>query len=321
LLLVQTFKISDPIIGRPPAFEQPSGRPLQRLYQLQAQAARDGWTGALLREAGNLWWVMGDLTRAVAYWEAVPDDRDVRLLRDRAAAYVSLGRWADASDALERMLALLPPEATDRPWASYQLGLIRTAYDPQLALYLLRAAHPTYAAETAGLVAVLESTHDPVLIGLALARAKLWSHAELVLTQAVNDPLALAYGGLARDMQGKDGSNWLQTALALAPDSAQVRYLQGLHLRLNYQYEASLQAIIQAVALDPENPALYAELGRAYQLVGDLPAAERWLIYAVGLDAHFQPLLDSFYNDEQTLLRDLGLIDEAALPFNSNPDQ
>ena len=181
---------------------------------------------------------------------------------------------------------------------------------------MLTAAQPTYGGDAAALVAVLQTTTDPVRIGIALADAKLWTYAELAFSQSPNDPLALAYGALARDMQGKDGSTWLQNALALAPQSAQVRFLQGLHLRLNFKYQESLQAIIQASALDPENPALYAELGRAYQLVGDLTTAEYWLKFAVSLDNHFQPLLDSFYNDEATVLRNLGLIDEAALPFD-----
>ena len=105
-------------------------------------------------------------------------------------------------------------------------------------------------------------------------------------------PLALAYGGLARDMQGKDGAPQIDAAVTVAPDDPQVRFLQGLHLRLAYDNAGSLDAMVQAVALDPENPALYAELGKAYQLTGDLTAAERWLKFAVSLDSHFQPLLE-----------------------------
>jgi tetratricopeptide (TPR) repeat protein len=163
---------------------------------------------------------------------------------------------------------------------------------------------------------VLESTTDPVRIGIALARADLWSHAELAFSQSA-DPLEVAYSGLARDMQGKDGSPQIEGAVAFAPDDPQVRFLQALHLRLNFDYPGSLEAIIQAVALDPENPALYAELGRAYQLAGDMATAEHWLKFAVSLDEHFQPLLDAFYADERTALLNLGLVDEAALPFDA----
>ena len=163
------------------------------------------------------------------------------------------------------------------------------------------------------LLAALTSPTDPTRAGIALADVKLWAYAELAFSQATGDPLALAYGGWVRDQQGKSGAHWIDAAVALAPDSAQVRLLQGLHLRLNYDYAGSLDAIIQATALDPENAALYAELGTAYQLSGDLTTAEHWLKYAVSLDDRLQPQLDAFYAGEMTLLDNLGLVNEADL--------
>jgi tetratricopeptide (TPR) repeat protein len=314
LYVLQIVRLPDSLIGRPPPADQSIGRPLQALYQLEAEAAREGRTPERSRLAGNLWRDMGDLRRAVAYWENA--DPAAPILRDRAQAYVQLERWADAADALEQLLALLPDDSPDRAWTQFQLGLIRAAYDPARSLDLLRAAEPSYGAVVTNLLPVLAGTTDSVRIGIALARVDLWSHAELAFAQS-GDPLAIAYSGLARDMQGKDGSPQIQTAVAFAPDDPQVRYLQGLHLRLNYDYPGSLDAMIQAVALDPENPALYAELGRAYQLVGDMATAEHWLKFAVSLDDHFQPLLDAFYADERAALLNLGLVDEAALPFDA----
>lgn len=313
---LQNVNLPDNLIGRPPVLETRAGRPIQSLYQLEAQAAREGWTPERARLAGDLWREAGDQRRAVAYWEAA--DSVPAVLRDRAQAYVELERWADAADALAALLDQLPADSPDLAWAQFQLGLIRAAYDPQSALDLLRAAEPTYGASAATLIGVLEGSSDPIQIGIALARAELWSHAELTFSQS-GDPLAVAYTGLARDIQGKDGSPQIDAAVAFAPDNPQVRYLQGLHLRQRYDYVGSLDAMVQAVALDPENPALYAELGRAYQLTGDMTAAERWLRFAVSLDDHFQPLLDSFYDDERTALLNLGLVDEAALPFDPTP--
>ncbi len=320
LLLFYTLHLPENLIGHPP-LQLPaepqtaqSGRPLQALYQLEAVAAREGWTSDRYRQAGDLWNRLGDPRRAVAYWESA--DPDAILLRERAQAYIDLGRWADAADTLSNLLTLLPPAATDRAWAQFQLGLISAAYNPAQALDLLRAAEPTYGDSAAALLPILEGAPDPLRIGIALSRQNLWAYAELAFSQSA-DPLASAYGGLARDMQGKDGSTWIETALTLAPDDPQVRFLQALHLRLNYDYAGSLDAMIQAVALDPENPALYAELGRAYQLTGDLATAEHWLKFAVSLDANFQPMLDSFYDDEKSALISLGLVDEAALPFDA----
>lgn len=312
-IFIQALPLSREIIGFPPVDppDRRSGRPLQALYHVEAEALRDGWTPDRLRLAGDLWREAGDLSRAVAYWERA--EADVLILRDRAQAYVELGRWSNAADALDSLLALLPADSKDRAWAQFQLGLIRAASDPTAALELLRAAEPTYGIDAARLIPILESDPDPTRVGIALAQAKLWSYAELAFSQALSDPLALAYGGWSRDLQGKNGAGWISAAVELAPDDSRVRLLQGLHLRQTYDYDGSLEAIVAATALDPENPALYAELGTAYQLVGDLSSAERWLKFAAEMDERFQPLLDAFYDEETSLLEQLGFVNEAAL--------
>ncbi len=318
LFLLPTVQLPLNIIPQPsiPLPDSRTDRPMQALYQDEADAAREGWTSDRLRLAGDLWREAGDLPRAVAYWEAA--EPDAALLRDRAQAYLDLGRWADASDALSRLLALLPDDSTERTWADFQLGLIRSAADPAQASDLLRAAQSTYVDQVPPLLAALASG-DPTRIGVALADQKLWAYAELAFSQAAGDPVALAYGGWVRDMQGKDGARWIDAAAALAPDNAQVRLLQGLHLRLNYQYQDSLSAIIQAVALDSENPALYAELGKAYQLTGDLTSAQHWLQFAAAMDSQFQPMLEAFYQDERDALIGLGLIDKSTVLPESTP--
>jgi len=105
-------------------------------------------------------------------------------------------------------------------------------------------------------------------------------------------------------VQGKDGVAHLRTALLWAPDDPQVRLLAGLVYREREQYDASLSALIMATALDPDDPLLYAELGTAYQLHGDLVTAERWLQYAVALsggDARFVDRVEALRGYEQTL--------------------
>src|SRR5262249_45727588 len=111
-------------------------------------------------------------------------------------------------------------------------------------------------------------------------------------------PEALAYMGLAKDRQGKDGSVQVTEALTLAPQNAQVLYLSGLHLRSAFDYTDSLDAFQQAVAASPTNPAYAAELSTAFRLIGDLGSDEQWLKTAVQLsnnDPRFQALLDDFY--------------------------
>jgi len=64
LLLQRTIKVPETVIGSPATAlpNSHSNRPLQGLYQLESDAAREGWTSDRLRLAGDLWREMGDLT-------------------------------------------------------------------------------------------------------------------------------------------------------------------------------------------------------------------------------------------------------------------
>lgn len=311
-----------PLPPNPPQVESTHNGMMQDLFRIEARAARDGWTPDLARAAGDIWRQAGDPARAASYWEAARTETpDVRLLRDLSQAYIETENWVLAADRLSALLDALPADSTQRTWAAFQLGLIRAAYDPDSAreLLLIASTDPAYAGIVAPIITALDLSREPTRIGIALFDAGMFPQAELAFSQSA-DALGYAYGGLARDLQGKDGAAWIETAVALAPDDPQVRFLEGLHWRLRFEYAQSLASMITASALDPNNPALFAELGVAYQLIGDLPTAERWLQFAVAQDARFQPLLDAFYAREANLMRDLGLVDEAALPFESTPE-
>jgi tetratricopeptide (TPR) repeat protein len=285
------------------------GRPAQALYHIEAQVSVEGWTPELLKIAGDVWRDVGDLTRAVPYWEAAAvstlDDR--LLMRNLTEAYLVLHRWPQAVDQLAWLIAADSEDA----WAHYHLGLLRAAFDPPTAAVHLRVAErvPEYRDVAAAVGRIIENQPTEPLIGmsvgLALADADLWAYAELAFQHAADVgqvyPEALAYVGLARDRQGLDGSGQIAQAVALDSQSAIVRFIQGLHLRDQADLAGSRDALIQAVALDPENPAYYAELGTAYRLVGDIENAGRWLRVAVALsnqDSRFQELLALFYAEE-----------------------
>jgi tetratricopeptide (TPR) repeat protein len=295
----------------PAAAPQPgddrAAHPVETLYRVEAQAARDGWTPLLHHWAGDLRRELGDLPGALAHWEAAGSDDPVRTLQ-LAQAYLELQRWPAAIDALERLIAF---DADDR-WANFQLGTLLAASDPRRAeVHLRAAAHsPRYEAAAIDLLASLhsESAADvpPGLrAGLALARGRLWPQAELafryVASVESSDPVALAYTGWAREQQGKEGGSWLERAVAMGPEQPQVYYLYGLYLRRWGEYEASLEALRRAILLDPDNPAYYAELGSAYRLLFDHEQAEHWLRVAVaasGNDPQFQQMLAVFYAEE-----------------------
>ena len=287
-------------------------RVMEALYHIERLALRDGWTPELARRAGDLWRDSGDLVRAAAYWENAGDDPAV--VRALAEAYVELGEWSRAADTLLRLLEQQPEDS----WANFQLGVIFAAVAPERALPYLQAALPAYG-ET--LAPVIEGARrgDPLRVGMALAEARLWAYAELAFEQ-VPSARGYAYSGFVRDQQGKDGGALIQAAVALEPDDAQVRLLEGLHYRTIGERRASLDAIITAAALDPLNPAIYAELGAAYELVGDVVTARRWLEYAVtlsGNDPKFQAILEAFDADQADLLAAVGFTDEPT--FESTP--
>jgi len=289
-----------------------SGRPIQALYRVEAIALRDGWSTDLLRLAGDLWRESGDITRALPYWRAAAQGgHDVILLRDIAQASIDIQDWASANDALDHLASLAPND----PWVNLQLGLIQAAVSPNSAIEHLTIAgnEPAYVPLTDELIEILRNSSDDPAFGLrvgsVMAGYDLWAFAELAFTHAASIqpiPEALAYVGFARDMQGKDGGAWIEDAVALAPDNPTARLLQGLHLRQIDDYEGSLEALITAVALDPQNPVMYAELGTAYQLAGDLSTARYWLEQAVALsgnDPRFQQMLDTLTAEEDRLLQ------------------
>lgn len=307
------------------------GRPAQALYQLEALAAVEGWTPERLRLAGDVWRDMGDITRALPYWEAastgLPDDRLIaRMLAD---SYLTLQRWPLAVDQLNRLVQMDFSDA----WAHYQLGMLRAAFDPPTAETHLKVAvrAPAYQSVAAALLYVIdEHRTDPLIgmpVGLALADAGLWPQAELAFQNAADVgqsyPVALAYAGLARDRQGKDGSAAIARAVSLGPQDAVVRFIQGLHLRMQNDLTGSLDTLVQAAVLDPDNPAYYAELGSAYRLLGDLENAERWLRTAVEVsndDPRFQQLLALFYAEEAPGLNAGGLSELEALAMLAPDD-
>jgi len=285
---------------------QMNGRLIQSVYQAESLAAQTGWTSDLARTAGDAWEQMGDVSRALTYWEiaSLLEPEDTSITKHLAQVYLNLQRWPEAGDALRRLVERTPEDN----WAHYNLGLLQASFDPFTASEHLRLAarellYRDISFEILSIVGV--GTVDAPMamqVGLAFAGRDLWPYAELAFEQAValSEPFpeALAYLSLARDKQGKDGSAAIERALTLAPNNPQVLYLQGLHLRTVYSYDGSLNAFVGAMRADPSNPAYAAELSTAYRLVGNLQDAEAWLKTAVALsnnDPRFQDLLSAFY--------------------------
>ncbi len=298
-VLASTPPPPDPLAGNISA-----QRPMQALYQVELQANAVGWTPSLATTAGDIWDSVGDFSRAVAYWElasSLQPDNAV-LTRRLAQSYLELGRWSQAVIALSRLVDL-----ADDSWAHFQLGILQSVYDSRAATehFNLAARDLQFQGVVTALLPILSDPSDlarAMRVGTVLATHTYWPAAEYVFHYAASMtpllPEALAYTGIARDQQGKDGGVQIEQAVAAAPESAQVRYLQGIHFQLVGKADASIEALTLAASLDPLNAAYAAELGLAYDRMGVAVSAEYWYKAAVTLsnsDPRFEDLLTAFY--------------------------
>ncbi|MEM6527185.1 MAG: tetratricopeptide repeat protein [Chloroflexota bacterium] len=324
------------------ASNQRQNRPVQALYHVEALAARAGWTADLHREAGDLWERIGDPEKALFHrLQATSQYNDALLWRQIAETYVDRREWGHAADSMARILEAEPQNT----WASFHLGMLRAPFRPAEAEEYLRQAalDPLYnRAARAVRVTIIEAREDatidearlPMLVGLTMTEHDLWPYAELAFDHAntlaaaiSEEPFAeaLAYRGLAQDRQGVDGLDSMVAAVQADPNNAQIRYLLALHFRYTENYDASVNAMVQAVQLAPENPALYAELGTAYRLAGDLEQAEAWLQAAVATSnsaPEYVRLLGLFYADEALNMGYNGVtaLDETLTMLPDDPD-
>lgn len=289
----------------------------EALYYVARLAADTGWTAALHRQAGDIWYEAGDTLRALPHYEAAAvNTEDDELLRRLGRLYLETGQPAKALTAVERLLLL---KSADE-WGQYQAGVLLAASDPRRARFYLQpvATHPVYGMVAAGVLRVLQTTpadsRQSFRVAAALARLKQYQYAEWAFQYAADlnypFPEALAYAGWMRDIQGKDGSAAIAQALQLNPNSPDVWMVQGMHLRLRQDFAGSELALMKALTLDPQNPAIHAELGATYRATGQLEDAAYWLQSAVEVSDNAPALRDlllQFYADEAYFLPDEAL--------------
>jgi tetratricopeptide (TPR) repeat protein len=254
------------------------------------------------------------------------------LLARLANAYEAAGRYANAIDIL---IILARVRANDAA-VFYRLALLTAATVPAQAparLAIVTEIAPQFAPQARSLIDAIqtgEASGSPAytfgLVGFALIQLSEWRLAEEALTHAVGaDPEyadAHAYLGLALDRQDKDGLEAYETAVRLAPESPLAQFLLGLHFRRTGDSGAALPYLQAAQALDPQNPAIAAEIGGAYASLGDLANAEIWMTEAVRKDERspqFWLLLARFYIDHEYHVPELGL-PAARMAVNLAPD-
>ncbi len=310
------------VLGRAGLAEISAGRFDAAIQHLFAAASLDGWTTARRVAVGDAYLGKGNTAAAIGQWEtalaANPDDDG--LLARLANQYEAAGRFADAVNVLNQLTQLRPSDGA----VYYRLAVLTAATAPDQAparLAVAAAISPTLGAATKSLVDAIQSgeaTGDQAYVfgkvGFALEQLSEWRLAEEALTHAVTlNPQyadAFAYLGLARDRLMQDGLDDYETAVKLAPKSPLAQFLLGLHFRRAGNSNTALPYLLAAQKLDPQNPAIAAEIGGAYASTGDLTNGEIWLTQAVTLDDHnpqWWLLLARFYVDYEYHVAELGL--------------
>jgi tetratricopeptide (TPR) repeat protein len=195
------------------------------------------------------------------------------------------GEYEAAIQTLRQLLEHYPGQTS----ATYQLGLLLAATQPELAVpYLEQAGEldPALGERTQMLAETIRSARfeeEPaytlVAAGRALSSLDEWRLADLAFSRASTArpdyAEAWAYLGYARDRLGENGKAALDRALAINPDSLASNLFTALHFAQTDRPELALIYLHQAVRLDPTSPLIQIEIGNILAEMGDLVSARR----------------------------------------------
>lgn len=264
----------------------------------------------------------GDHQAAIQHWEqALSSGGDQIELHSRLVeTYRQLG---DLEKAIQYQTALVELNPTIAE-TNYTLGLMLAASEPEAALSYLTLAeelNPDLSTNTTSIYRSIRSARildDQAYLlvssGQALASIEEWDLAANAFSNALlaNPEYAdaWAYLGEAFEQIGKDGSEPLERATTLDPNSIAANTLTGLYWQRRERFELALIYLHAAANLDPTNPALQAEVGNTLGLLGNISAAETHYQRAVEFaprDPIYWRTLANFYIKFETKLREEGL--------------
>jgi tetratricopeptide (TPR) repeat protein len=289
---------------------------LLKIAQQKDSLSAQGWDAL-----GSAYWEENDHATALSIWQtgAQAEPSYAPLLDRLAVVYHLHGDYAAEQTALVKRLALGNDAASH-----YRLGLLLTLSDISRAQKEFTAASsldPEFDSVVQTLtatlnVAVLETNPSQrlVIIGRGLGLVEEWGLASQAFEQAVstdsNNAEAWAWLGEARQQAGQDGSAELDKALALGPRDTVVRALRGLYWKRQGNYAQALTEYLQAMQIEPDNPAWQASIADAYTQTGDLISAlaayQRATMLAPN-EALYWRLLAMFCADNGVQVLDVGL--------------
>jgi tetratricopeptide (TPR) repeat protein len=218
---------------------------------------------------------------AVPHWLRVIEQRplDETAYRHVVASAVQAEQWDSARSSAEHWAATL-----DSSEAHLTLGKLLAFADPLAAQAEWQLINSDQAQPF--LQAVQQS--DRTLQLMLLGRAYL-AQNDLALAQRAFDEAAAinpayaeaqAFAGFVRDQRGADGGAWLDRAVELDPDLIVARYFRARHRWARSDLSGALDDLHYAIARDPANALIAAEIGRVYTQRSEVAQAEEWLTKA-----------------------------------------
>jgi tetratricopeptide (TPR) repeat protein len=248
----------------------------QKAFDRQA-ISPEGWVAW-----GDVNYLNDDPQRAAEIWEqALQQENASEDLYSRLAEiYQSKGQPSRAAETLQKYVSAHPEDAP----AHYRLGLLLALSEPDRALTELLSASQldpeldpaVQTLRTALNLAALDDSASKrsVTIGRGLGLVSEWRLARIAFEEAVRsdeqNAEAWAWLGEANQQMGKQGTEQLDQAFQLDPDSPTVRGLRGLYYERTGNFREALNEFQTAARLEPENGMWYVSIGESHAKLGDL---------------------------------------------------
>lgn len=292
------------------ALTQAAGGDLNKVEKhLRDQASmEDPQTLPLILEALAVgythWSRVLEALQCVNEWLARDPD-NVEALFLRSSIYRQNGAWTKVAPDLRRVVELDP----ERPWARWWLAVALVNigyYDEALHhLEILRQRPP--------------ANLDPmdIQVRLAVCRLRMGRSREArelldqILAQRPDHGMALLTRGQIDQMNGQlpQAEKWLRRAAEVLPfdykthwalteclrqqgKSEEAQHEEAYTNRLKDRWERYTEISAHLLSQQPNNPALYCELGKLLLELGNPEGAKNWFLSALLLDRQYVPALN-----------------------------
>lgn len=340
LIAAQQYGQAINILEEAASYHPETPLPLIRLGQIYLRQhrwllAEDAFNRALARDLDNPLAIAGlaeslfnqrRLSDALRAWQ-----RATMQYPDLPGVWTGLGQtrlWRFEFEAAETAFRQEATNNTGQPAAQarWYLAALTAPYDLAGArnhlLAIPATAPPGLLERRDYLLAALvpfEAQSPPARIakavGISLAQAEQWPLAAHALRIAqgrgmAEDAETLAFLGHAQAQAGYPALELFEQARQADPDSALPLYFEGLYLRQQEALGAAERLFKEAITLDPQNAAIYAELAQTRARQGEISEAE--LLYRAAVevaeeDFGFKLLLARFYAGQDYRVAEAGI--------------